>query len=119
MTKQITTSTEITFKKTKDIFELTQTETGFDVKPVKFSKNVPAEPWTFQELLDEYEAGKISIEGFEDADASHVRSILTSYIHQAIVKVQLVQIQELTARNEELTARNKVLEEGLEAIKES
>lgn len=137
MEKTITTGIEITFKKTKDIFELIQTPTGFDVKPVKFTKNVQTEPYTFQELLDQYESGKITIDGFEEADAALVRSILTNYIHQTNLQEKLKEIetlktdiariigekeafeaeslqlkttnQELTTANERLTAQNSEL----------
>lgn len=79
--KTITTGTEITFKKTGDKFTLTHTETGFDLLPVKLSKNLTGEPYSFQEFLELYEAGKILIEGFEQIDQELVKSMITNFIH--------------------------------------
>lgn len=146
--KTITTGTEITFTKTNDKFELIQNPTGFDVKQIKLSKNVPHEPYTFQELLDLYESGKITIEGFEEADAPLVKSILVNYIHTTEIsdlKADITRItadkevleaahqkllpaydeltitnEELTKANKELTAANEILsKENSEFIKSS
>lgn len=102
MTKQIITNTKITFKETGDKFTLTQTENGFDVKQVKLSKNIPHEPYTFQELLELYESGQITIEGFEEGDAGLVHSILTNYVYQANLKVQIAANEQLKMENEQL-----------------
>lgn len=115
--KTITTGTEITFTKTGEKHTLTQTDTGFDVKLVKLSKNIPSEPYSFQELLDLYEAGQITISGFEEADAPLVRSIITNYMHSTTLKDALVKIhnleknvEQLTNTNEELTYEKRELE---------
>lgn len=92
--KTITTGTEITFIKTGDKFTLTQSETGFDITPVKLSKNLNAEPYTFQEFLDLYQSGKITIEGFENADKSLVISIITNYIHTTEIANKQVSLNE-------------------------
>lgn len=116
--KKITTATEITFKKTGDKFTLTQTETGFDVRQVKLSKTVPAESYSFEELLDLYDSGKISIENFEDADAGLVRSILTGYMYNAKLKLQLAENAKLTATNAGLEKKIESLEETISAMQE-
>lgn len=103
--KTITTGTKITFKETGDKFTLTQTETGFDVKQVKLSKNIPHEPYTFQELLDLYESGQITIEGFEEGDAGLIHSILTNYIYQANLKDKLAEIETFKSQIEYLKSQ--------------
>jgi len=107
--KTIATGTEITFTKTGEKHTLTQTDTGFDVKLVKLSKTVPSEPYSFQELLDLYEAGQITFSGFEESDAALVRSIITNYMHSSTLKGALVKIQELEKKVEELTTSNTEL----------
>lgn len=109
MTKQISTGTKITFKETGDKFTLSQTETGFDVKQVKLSKNIPHESYTFQELLELYERGQITIEGFEEGDAGLAHSILTNYIYQANLKVQIAANEQLKTENEQLKSENEQL----------
>ncbi len=104
--KTITTGTKITFTETGDKFELIETTTGFDVKRIKLSKNITPEPYTFQELLDLYEAGKITIHGFEEADAALVKSILTNYIHTTEIESLKAVIQKLTTTNGELATTN-------------
>lgn len=120
--KTITTGTEITFKKTGDKFTLTKTDAGFDVKQIKLSKITPAENYSFEELLDLYESGYISIEGFEDTDAPLVKSILTNYIHTTEIeslKADLVKVtgekEALETTNQQLTTANSELSnEGLQ-----
>lgn len=109
MDKKITTGTKITFTETNDKFELTQTPTGFDVKRIKLSKNITPEPYTFQELLDLYGAGKITINGFEEADAALVNSILTNYIHTTEIEILKADITRITAEKEILDDANKKL----------
>lgn len=104
--KTITTATEITFKKTGEKFTLTQTDTGFDVKQIRLSKNTPHEPYSFQELLDLYEAGHISIEGFEETDGPLIQSILTNYIHTTQIEALKADITRLNGEKEELAASN-------------
>lgn len=113
--KTITTGTEITFTKTNDKFELTQTDIGFDIKPIKLSKNVTSEPYSFQELLDLYEAGKITIEGFEEADGALIRSILTNYVYNTTLKSQIIEIESLKSSLEKTTHNHQELtKENLE-----
>lgn len=120
--KTIDTGTKITFTETGDKFELIQTPTGFDVKRIKLSKNITPEPYTFQELLDLYEAGKITINGFEEGDAALVKSILTNYIHTTEIeslKADLVKVtgekEALETTNQQLTTANGELSnEGLQ-----
>lgn len=107
--KTITTGTEITFTRTKDIFELIQNDTGFDVKPVKLSKSLSTEPYTFQELLDLYESGKITIEGFEETDAPLVKSILINYIHTTEIETLKGDITRITSEKEALEAEKQQL----------
>lgn len=104
--KTITTGTEITFTKTNDKFELIQTPAGFDVKPIKLSKSISTEPYLFQELLDLYESGKITIDGFEEADAALIRSILTNYIHTTEIEGLKADIAKLNGEKEALVASN-------------
>lgn len=110
MEKTITTGTEITFKKTGDKFTLTKTDAGFDVKQIKLSKTTPAENYSFEELLDLYESGLISIEGFEDTEAALVKSILTNYIHTTEIETLKADIIKLTGEKEVLEAANQKLE---------
>lgn len=107
--KQIVTGTKITFKETGDKFYLTQIDTGFDLRQIKLSKNVPAESYTFQEFLELYESNQIIIEGFEEADIALGKSIITNYIYNTTLKDQISQIEKLTARNDELTTLNEEL----------
>lgn len=121
MEKNITTGTKITFTQTNDKFELIQTDTGFDVKPIKLSKNIPTEHYTFRELLQEYENNKITIQGFEETDTPLIKSIFTNFIHTTEIetlKAEIIQIiaekealkstnQELIISNDTLTAENK------------
>lgn len=123
--KTITTGTEITFTKTGEKFTLTQTDTGFDVKQVKLSKNVAAEPYSFQELMDLYEAGNITIAGFEETDDALIKSIITNYMHAAALKEKLTTIQnleekieQLKAENKEITAKNEKLNTAIEALQD-
>lgn len=116
MEKQITTGTEITFNKTKEIFELTLTETGFDIRQVKFSKNVTPESWSFQEFLDQYEAGKISIDGFEPTDTALVKSIIMNYIYNNNLKSQLSEVEKLKADIEKLKVENTQLTSANETL---
>lgn len=109
MQKTITTSTEITFTKTGDKFELIQNPTGFDVKRIKLSKNITAEHYTFQELLDLYQSGLITIQGFEEGDAPLVRSILTNYIHTHEIDTLKADITRITGEKEALEAANQQL----------
>lgn len=112
MEKVITTGTEITFKKTGDKFSIEQTEIGFKITPLKLTKKNESEEYSYQEIMDLYESGKISFEGFDDEkDSSHVKSILVSYMHQSIVKTQLQQIKELSDKITELSDKNKELED--------
>lgn len=107
--KTITTGTEITFTKTNDKFELIKTDGGFDIKPIKLSKNIATEPYLFQELLELYEAGKITIEGFEETDAALVRSIFTNYIHTTEIEYLKAQLTRISAEKEALEAANQQL----------
>jgi len=109
MQKTITTGTKITFTETNDKFELIQTPTGFDVKPIKLSKNIPTEHYTFQELLDEYESNKITIQGFEEADAALVKSIFTNYIHSTEIEILKADIIRITGEKEVLESANQQL----------
>ena len=118
MTKEIITGTKITFKETGDKFTLTQTDTGFDLRQVKLSKNLAAEPYTFQELLELYESGQITIEGFEETDAALARSIITNYIYNSNIKTQLNTIEQLTAKNKELTDKIEQLNSTIAAMQE-
>lgn len=112
--KQITDGTRITFKETGEKYTLKQTETGFDVRQVKLSKNTPDEPYTFQELLDLYESGQIIIEGFEETDAALVKALINNYIYQANLKQKLVEIEALKQTIEKLKEENTSLAESLE-----
>lgn len=121
--KTITTATEITFKKTGEKFTLTKTDTGFDIKQIRLSKNTPHEPYSFQELLDLYEAGHISIEGFEETDGPLIQSILTNYIHATQIEALKANItrlngekDDLTTANSELTAANTALADTNKAL---
>lgn len=123
--KTITTGTEITFVKTGDKFTLTQSEMGFDITPVRLSKNLSPEPYTYQELLDLYENGKITIEGFEPADSPLVISIITNYMHTTEISKKEVSLNEKTteleAKNLEITnqlSQITSLEEEIRALKE-
>ena len=107
--KTIITGTKITFTETGDKFEIIQTPTGFDVKPIKLSKNIPTEPYTFQELLEVYESGKITIQGFEEADAPLVRVMLTNYIHTTEIESLKADITRITGEKEALEAANQQL----------
>lgn len=107
--KTITTGTEIAFKKTGEKYTLTQTETGFDVKQIRLSKNTPHEPYSFQEFLDLYESEYISIEGFQEADAPLVKSILTNYIHATDIARLNSEKEELVTSNLKLTGENSDL----------
>lgn len=112
MEKTITHGTKITFTETNDKFELIKNpdnNTGFDVKPIKLSKNIPTEPYTFQELLNEYEKGKITIHGFEEADAPLVKSIFTNYIHTTEIEALKADITRITGEKEALEATNQEL----------
>lgn len=115
MSKQITTGTKITFKETNEKFMLTQTETGFDVRQIKLSKNVAAEHYNFQEFLDEYEKGNIAIDGFEDTDAGLVHSIMTNYIYQTNLKSMVKENKTLKSENE--TLKKQIAEQTEEILK--
>lgn len=130
MEKNITTGTKITFTETNDKFELIQTATGFDVKRIKLSKNITPEHFTFQELLDLYESGKITINGFEETDTSLVKSIFINHIHTTEIetlKSDIIRItsekeviktsnEELTSANNTLTIENKELKSSNEKL---
>lgn len=109
MSKTISTGTKITFKETGEKFILTQTETGFDARQIKFSKNVQPEHWAFSEFLTEYENGNILIDGFEEGDAGLVHSIITNYVYQTNLKVQLEANEQLKVENSKLTTENTEL----------
>lgn len=107
--KTITTGTKITFTETGDKFELAQNVTGFDVKRIKLSKNITPEPYTFQELLDLYESGKITIQGFSEGDEALVKSILTNYIHTTEIEALKADITRITGEKEALKVENEQL----------
>lgn len=110
--KTIQSGTEITFTKTGDKHTLTQTDTGFDVKLVKLSKNIPSEPYSFQELIDLFEAGDITFKGFEEGDAALVKSQLMNYIYNSGLKSKIEDLTQAQKRIEELTALNNQLQEA-------
>lgn len=113
MEKTITHGTKITFTETNDKFELIKNPdntTGFDVKPIKLSKKIPTEPYTFQELLNEYEKGNITINGFEEADAPLVKSILTNYIHTTEIETLKADIIRITGEKEAFETAHKNLQ---------
>ena len=118
MSKQITTGTKIIFKETGDKFYLTQTDTGFELRQIKLSKNVPAESYSFQEFLDLYERGDITIDGFEDADKGLIHSIITNYIYQSNLKDKLTDNEKLKAENEKLKETNNNLEQTIAVMQE-
>ncbi len=105
--KKIETGTEITFKKTGEIYGLTQTESGFEVKKIKLSKNPECEHYSFQELIDLYESGDITFQNFGEADASLVKSQLLNYIYQSGMKTKIDEVQSITKINETLTTTNE------------
>lgn len=123
MEKKITTDTKITFKETGDKFRLTQTGTGFDLTIIRLTKKNEPESYSFQEFLDLYERGEIIIDGFEEADAPLVKSIITNYIHSGEIEslkanvftltgekeALSAQITELTTQNSDLTTKNEQL----------
>lgn len=114
--KTITTGTEITFTKTSDKFTLTQTETGFDVRQIKLSKNIPHEPYSFQELLDLYKQGHISIQGFEEGDNALVESIITNYIHGEQIGILNAEKTALSSAIQELKLTIASLDEQKSAL---
>lgn len=109
MEKTITTGTKITFTETGDKFELIKTDTGFDVKAVKLSKNNPTEHYTFQELFDLYASTMITIHGFEAMDAPLVKSIFTAYIHEKEISDLKADITRITGEKEAMEAANQQL----------
>lgn len=115
--KSIITGTEITFTKTGEKFNLTQTDTGFDIRQVKLSKNVPAEPYSFQELIDLFEAGDIIFQGFEEGDGLLVKSQLLNYIYNSNLKSTQQQHDVKAKRVEELTILNDQLLKSVDEYK--
>lgn len=109
MEKTIVTGTEITFKKTGEAYTLTQTETGFEVKKIKLSKNPETENFSFQELIDLYEKGDITFQNFGEADAPLVKSQLMNYIYNAATKTQIIEVESIKKINETLTTTNEEL----------
>lgn len=107
--KTITTGTKITFTETGDKFELIQTPSGFDVKRIKLSKNITPEHFTFQELLDLYESGKITIQGFEEADAALINCIFINHIHNTEIEALKADVTRITDEKEVLEAANQQL----------
>lgn len=117
--KTIGTGTEIIFTKTGEKFELIQTDTGFDVKPVKFSKNVPAEHYSFQDILDEYEAGRITIAGFEEGDTALVKAQILNHMYAADKKIKIDEISALKKTSEELKLEITNLKAKVQEISEA
>lgn len=115
--KTITTGTEITFTKTGEKYSLTQTDTGFDVKPLRLGKNIPSEPYSFQELIDLFEAGDITFHGFEQADAALVKSQLMNHIYNCNLKSTKQEYDVIAKRVEQLTELNNELQESVQDLK--
>ncbi len=117
MTKTITTGTEIIFVKTGEKFELTKTDTGFDVRPIKLSKNIVAEDYTFQQFLTLYESKLITVDGFEEADSDLIKAIITNYIHNTEIASLKTTIISHEAVNAELGETQTSLLAEIEQLK--
>lgn len=113
------TITKITFKETSEKFNVTQTTTGFDVKQIRLSKNVTPESWTFQEFLELYESGQITIDGFEETEADLIKLLITHHIDTAQITELEKEIHLLKEQAGELQSENKKLTTALEALQET
>lgn len=123
--KKITTGTKIIFKETGEKYSLKQTETGFDITPVKLSKKLESESYNFEEFLEHFNNNEITIEGFDEHDNTTVEPQIINYMHEYKItdyRLQITnlenKIQELICENNSLKEKNSVLEEKNKSLEE-
>ncbi len=117
--KKITTGTKIFFNETKEKFSLKQNETGFDITPVKLSKKLESEHYTFEEFMERFRNGEISIEGFDEHDNNTVEAQIINYMHQHKISIYAVSIDNLKTELEEKDNLFKSLEENNKSLEEN